>query len=236
VDRGAFLSYHLPQMVTRTNPTEPPPEAPVTWADSFLPAADRVLYPLCLATTAVVWGFQLYEFWQGGAFRPRFPFAEGYLAVVGAYGAQREASKWLGVQATGNQRRRGELFVGLWVATWLALTAVGNLQPRFAMPGELMSTMLGVLGIFAVTSISSGLRSRSARARPDLRQAILGLLAQHDSISAQDAATSLNVSRPGAWKQLEALVKDGLAVQQASANSRERRYALKKKSPATVNR
>lgn len=202
----------------------PPP--PPSWADSFLPAADRVLYPLGLATTFVVWGFQLYEFFKGGAYRPQNLFAEGYLAILAAYGAQREASKWLGVEAMAIQLRRGELFVGLWVMTWLALAAVGNLEPRFQMPEELLKIMMGVLGIFALTSVSSGLRSRSAKAQPERRQAILDLVKQRESISAQEAAAAIGISRPGAWKQLETLVNEGVVVQQTSANSRTRRYSL----------
>ena len=98
---------------------------------------------------------------------------EGYLAVLTAYAAQRESAKWLGVQDTAVRLRRGELYVGLWVATWLAVTSICNLHPGLAMPTELLRLMLSVLGVFAVSSVSSGLRQRTKQSRLDVRQAIL---------------------------------------------------------------
>lgn len=217
-----FLFYDHLRMMNETSSPAP------TWADSFLPAADRVLYPLTLGITAVVWSFQLFEFFKGGAYRPQHFFTEGYLAVLAAYGAQRETAKWMGVEATSILLRRGELYVGLWVATWLFMTATANLHPDFAMPVELLKIVMGVLGIFAATTVSSGLRSRKARAKIDLRQAILDLFKQRKDLSAQEAANVLGISRAGAWKQLETLVKDGIAAQQDSNNLRERRYSLSK--------
>ena len=45
--------------------------------------------------------------------------------------------------------------------------------------------------------------------------------------SAQAVADELSVSRPGAWKALEELVKEGVLEQADSANSRERLYRVK---------
>jgi hypothetical protein len=83
---------------------------------AFLATVDRVLYPLTVGYTAVILGFQIYEFVQGGMYRPRYPFAEVYLGLLAAYAAQREGAKWLGADEASMRLRRGELFVGLWFA------------------------------------------------------------------------------------------------------------------------
>jgi len=202
------------------SPKTSEPVAVPSWAAAFLPAADRVLYPLTLGITVVVWA--------GGSFRPRYPFMEGYLAVLTAYAAQRESAKWLGVQDTAVRLRRGELYVGLWVATWLALTAICNLNPRFAMPTELLRIMLSVLGVFAVSSVSSGLRQRTKESRLDVRQALMDLLSRKQPISALDASRELGISRTTTWRMLETLVKEGLVIQDNNAALRDRRYNLKK--------
>jgi len=201
-----------------------------TLGKTFLAAVDRVLYPITLGYTFVIFGFTLYEFWRGGLFQPRYPIGDVYLTLLTAYAAQREGVKWLGADEATLRIRRGELFVGLWFAVFIVLWAIANLSVRFALPQELKTITLGVLGIFVATGVSSGLRRRtgaSANRAPgdvDKRGVLLRLLQERGPISAEDAAQALGISKPTAWRLLEALEKEGQITQDASDNLRERLY------------
>ncbi len=203
-------------------------------SDSFLRTIDRVLYPITLGYTAVIFGFQLYEFFKGGRYTPRCPFGDVYLALLTAYAAQREGAKWLGSDEALMRIRRGEIFIGLWFALYLAVVACSNLSNRWVLPGELKTITLGVLGIFAATGLSSGLRHvrqsnrmpRMDQAESDRRVRMIVLLKERGSLSSQEAAEALGVSQPTAWRILENLVKTGRARQIESDNLRDRRYAL----------
>ncbi len=195
-------------------------------------AVDRVLYPITVGYTLVIFGLMLYEFFQGGAYKPMYPIGDVYLALLTAYAAQREGVKWLGDDEAAMRIRRGELFVGAWFAVYLFLWAIANLFPRWALPGELKTITLGVLGIFVATGISSGIRQRRSRSgeagalNSDRRHVILRLLNERKSLSSTEAATTLGISQSSAWRILETLVKEGLAQQQDGANNREKRYIL----------
>lgn len=200
---------------------------------SFLRAVDRVLYPITLGYTGVILGFQLYEFFQGGAFQPRYPMADVYLALLTAYAAQRESSKWMGEDEAARRVRRGELFVGLWFALYLALWALGNLSSGWILPQELKTITLGVLGVFVATGVSSGLRLRAGRtlekvsaSDSDRRVQLLRLLNERGPLSAEGAADALGWPKTSTWRVLEALEKEGRVVQDASRDSRERRYRV----------
>jgi hypothetical protein len=218
--------------------TTPPLGATLPTGDrskSFLRAIDRVLYPITLGYTAVIFGFQLYEFSQAGAYTPRYPFGDVYLPLLTAYAAQREGANWLGQDESMMRIRRGELFIGLWFALYLAMIACANFSARWVLPGELKTIALGVLGIFAATGISASVRQArsTGTAKPrmeqeenDNRVKMIELLQQRGTISSYEAAEALAISQPTAWRTLEKLVETGRARQIESGNSRERRYAL----------
>lgn len=201
----------------------------------FLTAIDRVLYPITLGYTVVILGFVIYEFLQGGRFQPRFPFSDVYLALLTAYAAQREGTKWLGADESTMRIRRGELFVGIWFAVYLAMVAIANLSPRWILPGELKTITLGVLGIFAVTGISSGVRERVSRSKANpaisselsgRKEQVLQILRSCGPMSADGVAENLGVVPSTAWRILEGLEKEGSIKQDQSSDPRNRRYHL----------
>ena len=236
---------------------ETPPSFPSTVVPSsdrsghrFLNAVDRVLYPITLGYTAVILGFVVYEFTQGGQFQPRFPFSDVYLTLLTAYAAQREGTKWLGAaplpinSGSGTRLagtpagldestmriRRGELFVGVWFAVYLAMIAIANLSSQWAMPVELKTITLGVLGIFAATGISSGIRERvkpgGGSGAPDRKALALKILGERGDMTAGEMAAALEISTTTAWRLLEGLEKEGRLTQAGSADPRERKYHL----------
>jgi hypothetical protein len=210
----------------------PPSTSPESTGQSFLKTIDRILYPIVFGFTVVILCFQVYEFWKGGAYQPRYPAAQVYLTLLTAYAAQREGGKWLGANEVMARARRGELFVGLWFALYLAIWAIANLSSRWVMPQELQAITLGVLAVFVGTGVSSGLRQRSSRSEAqgkesDRRMLILRMVAEKGPINAEAVAQELGVVRSTAWRALEALVKEGRVVQEQAANTHDRLYRMK---------
>jgi len=222
-------------MITTPSPASDSASATSSTGHTFLSAVDRVLYPITLGYTGVILGFQVYEFCQGGVYRPRYPGAEVYLTLLTAYAAQREGVKWLGADETLMRLRRGELFVGLWFAVYLLMWAMANLSMRWVLPSELQMVTLGVLGIFVATGVSSGLRSRSARPRAaaagetptvDRKETVLKLLKDMGPLSSSEVAQRLGWSQPTAWRTLEELEKDKRVTQDGTGNPSQRRYRI----------
>jgi hypothetical protein len=117
----------------------------------------------------------------------------------------------------------------LWFALYIAIIACANLSARWTVPVELKGIVLGVLGIFAVTGVSTGLRQSrgagaGAAAEVDRKEQVLKLLSDRGPMSAPDAATAIGVSTATAWRALEDLVKAGKARQTDSPDPRNRRY------------
>jgi hypothetical protein len=195
-----------------------------------LTTVDRVLYPLTVVYTLVLLGFQVYEFWKGGVYQPRVPFAQVYLALLTAYAAQREGAKWLGDSEAATRLRRGELFVALWFATWLAMASLCNLSGRFVLPKELNVITLGVLAVFAGTGVSAAARQARGKGKAvetaDRRQKLLQLLKDRGPLTSEEAAPALGVSQSTAWRLLEGLEKEGRVRQTAANSPHGRRYEL----------
>jgi hypothetical protein len=201
---------------------------------SFLRTMDRVLYPITLGYTSVIFLFQIYEFAMAGAYRPRYEFGDVYLALLTAYAAQREGAKWLGADEAEIRIRRGEIFIGLWFALYLAIIACSNLSLRWVLPQELKRITLGVLGVFAVTGVSAGLRrsrdnsSASGGNGHELRESqILVLLRDRGPLTSYEIADALSIPQATAWRTLEKLEKAGRITQTAASNPQGRRYSLK---------
>jgi hypothetical protein len=163
-----------------------------------------------------------------GMFRPKYEFGDVYLALLTAYAAQREGAKWLGGNEPQMRIRRGEIFIGLWFALYIAIIACANLSARWTVPMELKGIVLGVLGIFAVTGVSTGLRQSrgagAAAAEVDRKEQMLKLLSDRGPTSAPEAAMAIGVSTATAWRTLEDLVKAGKVRQTDSPDPRNRRY------------
>lgn len=204
-------------------------------AGNFLATIDRILYPITLGFTMVILGFEIYEFAQGGYYRPRFPIGDVYLTLLTAYAAQREGAKWLGADEALMRLRRGELFVGIWFAVYLLMWAMANVSMRWTLPVELKTIALGVLAVFAGTGISAGLRERSTRTTDaastqddsDRRVQILRLVNEKGPISAEDVAQNLGLPHASVWRLLERLEKEGRIAQDPSADRRDRLYRIK---------
>ncbi len=196
----------------------------------FMAAVDRLLYPATVGYTLVILGFVFYEFSQGGRYQLRLPFGDVYLVLLTAYAAQREGSKWFGADEAAMRIRRGEIFVGIWLAVYLFMAAMANVSTRWAMPSELKTITLGVLGIFVATGVSSGIRSRlrplagSSSVTADRRAEVLQLVEARGSVSAEEVMEALTIPKTSAWRILETLEKEGVLRQDDSSDSRNRRY------------
>ncbi len=115
-------------------------------SESRLPFNEvSVLFPLLTLYTVAYMGLMAAEFVLRGAFVVPAGMMPVYIALVGAYAADKEIRRW----AVGNQSsRKGALFVYLWLLFFLTAFLLHSFRVDFTMPEELSKVVLQVLGIF----------------------------------------------------------------------------------------
>lgn len=104
-----------------------------------------VLFPLLSLYTAGYLALMIADF----ALQDGFNLPDGilpvYIALLGAYAADKEIRRWL---AAPEPPRRGALFVYLWLLLFLAAFVIRSFRPEFTLPANLSAVCLQVLGIF----------------------------------------------------------------------------------------
>jgi len=133
-----------------------------------------------------------------------------YLALLGAYAADKEIRRWVGKP---EPQRRGSVFVYLWCLLYLVFFVVYFFRRDFSIPPEMSGLSLRVLGVFfgskASKYIHEGYFFPRMHMTQDQQAAVLNLFAMKDKISRQDAIAALNVSARTANRVLEALEEQG---------------------------
>lgn len=117
-----------------TSPAERPPFNEVS-----------VLFPLLTFYTAVYLGLIAAEFVLRGAFTLPAGLMPVYIALTGAYAADKEIRRWAG---NPEPPRKGSFFVHLWLMFYLVAFMIRSFRPEFGLPAELGNVVLQVLGIF----------------------------------------------------------------------------------------
>ena len=135
-----------------------------------------------------------------------------YIALLGAYAADKEIRRWLG---TPEPPRKGSVFVYLWLLFALVVFIVHSFRADYLLPNNLVAVCLQVLGIFFGTKASKYVcekRSGSSAADPGREQLILDLIAAKGQVTRQMVVDELNVSRATAGRLLVGLEAKGLIV------------------------
>ena len=104
-----------------------------------------VLFPLLTFYTMGYLGLMAAEFFLRGALKVPGGMMPVYIAMVGAYAADKEIRRWAGAA---EPPRKGSLFVYLWMLFFLVVFLIRAFRPEFGMPEELGAIVLQVLGIF----------------------------------------------------------------------------------------
>ena len=124
----------------------PAPEANVQPAEKRPPFNEvSILFPLLSIYTAGYMGLMAADF----LLKHSLSLPEGllpvYIALLGAYAADKEIRRWLG---NPEPPRKGSLFVYLWILFALLAFTLCSFRPDYPLPDKLVTVCLQVLGIF----------------------------------------------------------------------------------------
>ena len=112
-----------------------------------------VLFPLLTLYTVAYLGLMAAEFLLRGVLMVPGGMMPVYVALVGAYAADKEIRRWAGAAEA---PRKGSFFVYLWMLFFLAAFLLRIFRPEFIMPEELGAIVLQILGIFFGSYASKG--------------------------------------------------------------------------------
>lgn len=181
-----------------------------------------VLFPLLTFYTSAYMALMIADFFLKGKLDLPAGIMTIYIALLGAYAADKEIRRWLG---TPEPRRKGSLFVYLWLLLYLAFGIIHSFQREYAIPANLMTICLQVLGIFFGSKASKYVcekRFNSAdEADPGTplkdsgrEKLVLDMIAASGQVTRQIVAEELKVSRATAGRLLAGLETKGLIVRQ----------------------
>lgn len=135
-----------------------------------------------------------------------------YIALVGAYAADKEIRRWAGAA---EPPRKGAFFVYLWLLFFLGAFLLQSFRPEFALPPELDKVVLQVLGIFFGSKVSKSIYN--ARLLPEAERIaregqegqVIDLLKTRGRITRKEVAEHLAVSPSTSYRLLYALEQQG---------------------------
>ena len=136
-----------------------------------------------------------------------------YIALLGAYAADKEIRRWAG---TPEPPRKGSFFVYLWLLFYLIAFMLRSFRPEFALPEELGKVVLQVLGIFFGSRASKYIWE--SRRADDGRQTtydggrpakILDMIKAQGQVTNREVADALHVSAASSKRILADLVDRG---------------------------
>ncbi len=151
-----------------------------------------------------------------------------YLALLGAYAADKEIRRWLG---TPEPSRRGSVFVYLWFIVFAIFYVISLFEPSYKMPPYVLSISLQVLGIFFGTKASKQVYSwrvlqNDAKITTN-EEKVMALLKEKGEITNNMVAELLGVSRYTAIRLLRNLKNAGKIEVIGSGSGRGVKYIIK---------
>ncbi len=174
-----------------------------------------VLFPLLTFYTAAYLGLMIADFVLKGAFNLPDGMLPVYIALLGAYAADKEIRRWIG---TPEPARKGSLFVYLWLLFFLAAYIIYSFRPEYVMPNNLTSVCLQVLAVFFGSKASKYVwESRSQSMAPAVlsrrQDQVIEMIKARGRIKNSDVAAQLGISRATVQRLLSDMVANGMIRQ-----------------------
>ncbi len=189
-----------------------------------------VLFPLLSLYTIVYMALTTASFFLGNA----MPIPDGimqiYIALLGAYAADKEIRRWIDRP---EPPRKGSLFVYLWLLLFLVLFTMQTVQQAHKMPEHLLQVSLQVLAIFFGTSASKhlhGRRSSKSELTVTRQEKVLSLIKTKGPVTRTDVEEELKLSATSVGRVLAEMEKTGLIEKQGK--SKDTTYVLPKDVPS----
>lgn len=170
-----------------------------------------VLFPLLSLYTLVYLGMMVYAFVLKGAFKMPTGMMGLYVALVGAYSADKEIRRWVG---KAEENKIGSMFVYAWMLFFLAAYLVRAVDPAFILPDDLSLVALQVLGIFFGAKASKKIFDTKNSAKPTVilgrEQTILEMIKTNGKTTRREVLAALKVSDSTADRLLSGLESKGM--------------------------
>lgn len=173
-----------------------------------------VLFPLLTLYTVGYMGLMAAEFFLRGELKMPSGLMTIYIALLGAYAADKEIRRWVGMT---EPPRKGSFFVYLWSLMYLAAFIFRTFRPEFMLSPELGPVVLQVVGIFfgsrASKYIHETRRADAGGQTPDTdgrETEILEMIRVGGKVTNRDVAARFQVSDTSANRLLADMTAKGL--------------------------
>ena len=163
------------------------------------------MFPLLSFYTAGYMGLMIADFFLRRSLSLPDGLMTIYIALLGAYAADKEIRRWLG---TPEPPRKGSIFVYLWVLFALAAFIIHSFSPEYTLPQNLTAICLQVLGIFFGSKASKYVcekRSFSGEMDPGREKLVLDMITANGQVTRREVMEKLNVSDNTANRLLQGL-------------------------------
>lgn len=170
-----------------------------------------VLFPLLTIYTAGYIALMIADFFLKRSLDLPDGIMAVYVALLGAYAADKEIRRWLG---TPEPPRKGSLFVYLWLLFALVAFIIHSFRPDYLLPNNLIVVCLQVLGIFFGSKASKYVCEKRVVAgiNPGREQLVLDMITAKEQITRQMVSDELQISRSVAGRLLSGLEAKGTIV------------------------
>lgn len=170
-----------------------------------------VLFPILALGTVAYLAMITSEFFLRSDLRVPAPMLPVYIALLGAYAADKEIRRWVGVP---EPPRQGSLFVYAWLLLFLGMLVINFFRTDMPLPGDLVKVVLQVLGIFFGSKASKlvhGRRLESTDSAMNLSQVrLMERLQAAGTLTRAEAMAILGTSRSVAGRILARMQVQGL--------------------------
>ncbi len=185
-----------------------------------------VLFPILTLYTLVYLGLMIYDFVAQTKFDMPSGMMAIYIALVGAYAADKEIRRWVGQS---QESKMGSVFVYLWLVFFLVAFIIRSFKPVYLLPNDLSLVALQVLGVFFGSKASKKLYEIKNSSKTEVilsrEQTILQMIKTNGKTTRREIVAGLKVSRSTAGRLLDGLESKGL-IKQVGGESKDTYYVL----------
>lgn len=173
-----------------------------------------VLFPLLTIYTIAYMGLMIYDFAAKAAFVMPAGMMAVYIALLGAYAADKEIRRWLGKEATS---RKGSFFVYLWFLLFLTAFVIHSFKSEYTLPNDLSKVTLEVLAIFFGSKASKKIydtkSDKNVKEALNRQDAVLDAIKNKGKITRKEVGALLGISSSTAGRLLDEMEKKGVVEQ-----------------------
>jgi hypothetical protein len=176
-----------------------------------------VLFPLLTFYTAGYLGMMVADFFLKRSLALPDGLMTVYIALLGAYAADKEIRRWLGAP---EPPRKGSIFVYLWLLFALAAFIIHAFRPEYVLPSNLVAVCLQVLGIFFGSKASKYVcekRSLPGEVDPGREKLVMDMIAARGQVTRQMISDEFKVSRSVAGRLLAGMEMKGMILRKGEA-------------------